>query len=453
MSDKCDFSDSIQKKIAAMLLSDKASFQDNADIIRPEMFDNPAVSDVVALVYAFHMKYHRLPEVDELTTEFELFLQTKKNIPVDEHLTVYGEVIDLIGETDFSYVKDKVVEFARYQAIRAAIADSADIVRKKKNYAEILEKIRSALSIGDSSKDLGALYFEELEQRLERRRNGITRAELAIRTGIDSFDNILGGGLGPGELGIIMGPMKRGKTILSVNMGAGATVDGHNVAHYVMESSEERILSSYDSHISGVTKSNLKANEEVVREYVQNWHSNPNNGRLVIKHMPSQTCSALVIENHLARMKARENFVPKLIIIDYLGLMVGNEKWALKTGDRYFLLGQICKELLSLAQRHEVSIWLLHQSRRSTRSRKVIDMDDSADSIEPMRDADMIVTLNQTKAEEADSIMRIFLAGGREARDRRTAKVRFNKELCRVVDLGNVDSEVDDAESETEEEK
>jgi len=433
MSEQFPFSDPIQKKIAAWILSTDEEFLDTAESITPEMFDNPAVSDIMVIVYAFHGKYNRLPDLDELTTEFETFLESKKKLPVDEYLTVYQEVTSMVDSADFSYVKDKAVEFARYQGIKAAMAESADIIRKKKNYNDILEKVRVALAIGENSKDLGTLYYEDLEKRLEDRRSGITRAQLAISTGIQHLDYILGGGLAPGELGVILGFAKKGKTTLSVNLGANAVWNQKNVAHYIMEGTPTDITDNYDCLISGIPRDQLRAHEDEVRERVEAHRADAANGRLVIKHFPALTCNTLAIENHLARMRAREKFIPALVIVDYLTLMITNGRWVSRPGERYEVLGQICKELISLAQRYHVPVWLLHQATRGAKKKHTVDLDDSADSLEPMRDADMILTLNQDIEEAKVKKLRIFLAGGRKAKDRRTAHVIIERELCHII--------------------
>jgi replicative DNA helicase len=132
-------------------------------------------------------------------------------------------------------------------------------------------------------------------------------------------------------------------------------------------------------------------------------------------------------------MRAREKFIPALVIVDYLTLMITNGRWVSRPGERYEVLGQICKELISLAQRYHVPVWLLHQATRGAKKKHTVDLDDSADSLEPMRDADMILTLNQDIEEAQVKKLRIFLAGGRKAKDRRTAHVIIERELCHII--------------------
>jgi len=193
----------------------------------------------------------------------------------------------------------------------------------------------------------------------------------------------------------------------------------------------------YDASISGVSKSELKDCEGEVRKAVTDFYVSPNTGHLLVKHFPPKP-SVLMLENHLQKLAIMENFKPKLLLIDYLGLMRPTEKLS-ASSDRYLAFGEIIKELLSLSQRYGYAIWLLHQATRAALKKDRVDLDDAADSMEPMRDADLIVTLNQTKEEglvKGWQDMRFFIAGGREMRDRLTVDFMINKNICQFAESG-----------------
>lgn len=442
MSEQMAFPAAIQKKILAMLLFDGKALGFFRGVVRPEFFDNPALRDLAIILYKFYDKYKRPITIEELEVEFGELISASRRIPEDEYRSVLDGVLGAGIEGGFEYVQDKVVAFAQYQAIKNAISDAADIVKRKKNYEEILSKVRDALAIGESDQDLGVFYHANLDARIEKRLSGLTRADCAIGTALRTLDRKLGGGLGRGELGIIMGPMKRGKTVFSVNMAYGAMSNGIKVAHYIMEGSEDRLQVLYDARISGLSKDLVakKEHQEEVRSAVNLFHGRPGIERLIVKHFPAQSCSPLSIENHINRL-AVYGFDPELIIVDYLGLMVSTHKAIAGSDDRYLMFGQITKELLSLAQRGGYAIWLLHQSTRGSRKKVTIDLEDSADSIEPMRDADLILTLNQTEEEQGKdsgdvSKIRIFVAGGREVADRTYVDLVMDKRLCRFEEIG-----------------
>jgi len=272
---------------------------------------------------------------------------------------------------------------------------------------------------------------------LTDRRDGMDRSDLTIPTTLKSLNKQLGGGLAPGEVGILMGPMKRGKTIVGLNFVKGAMLAGKDVVHYMFEGGvEDRCQRMYDATFSGVPKNELKDRGDEVRKAVDSQFKATGIGRLVVKHFPPKP-SVLMLENNLQKLKIMENFSPSFLLVDYLGLMKPTDKQAAFEGDRYVALGEIVKEFLSLAQRYGYAIWLLHQATRAALSKQKVDLDDSADSIEPMRDADLILTLNQTKDEglmDDWQPMRIFIAGGREMRDRWIVNFKINKDICQLAE-------------------
>lgn len=433
------FSDAIQKKIVAMLLFDNAAFIENSEVVRPEYFENPALSDIVSIIAKFYEKYTRGPTADEFLEELSTFFATNKKVPTEEYLTVAEEVLRVGEKGDFEYVKDKVVDFARCQAVKAAISGSVPLWKQKK-YDEILTNVRNALAIGEAHEDIGSFYYEELEERLEDRKLGADRNDLAIPTGLNTLDRRLKGGIAPGELGVIMGPMKRGKTIVGVNFLKGALLNGYSAVHYMFEGGEEKRLQRlYDSSISGVPKDELKDREKEVRTAVDEFFAGPKIGRLVVKRYPAGTCTATTVEGHLQKLRVMKNFSPSILLFDYLGLMRSAEKNLVidTSSGKYFIMGLVMQELLSLSQRYGYAIWILNQSSRGSLRKKLVEMDDAADSILPMQDADMILTLNQTKDEgevEGPQKVRILAAGGREIPDRWTENFMIDKECCRLYE-------------------
>lgn len=436
------FSEARQKEIAALLLFDIKEFVQNLEFIKPEFFDNPILADVTKLVVKFYKAYSRVPTEDEFIEEVTARLDKDTRLSQDEYLKVVEHILRLCrNKKDLNPAKDSAIAFARYQAARLAIRESATLVEKE-DYPAILKKVRDALAIGEV-RDLGTFYGDTLEQRLTDRREGkTTRSDLAVPTGLQALDDVLGGGLCPGELGIIMGPMKRGKTVAAHQFAWGALDSNRNVIYYGLEGTSIRTQTRIDSMISGIPKEELKDREDEVREQVKKFLDADHKGSLVIKHFPANAGTVWAFEAHLKRLQAMTGFEPDVIFADYLGLMRPSDKMIRydgSSGGRYLLLGDITKELLALAQKNNYAIWLLHQATKTSLKKITVGMGDSADSAEPMRHADIIITLSQDDQERdlKPPQIRLYVAGGKDVPDDVAIPYEFHGAIGQLRPVGS----------------
>lgn len=425
------FTADFQKEVVAMMLFDKDSFLTNVAVIKPEYFDSPVLRNMVTLIIDFFKKYGEMLTQTRFLEEMDAFLEGNKRLSADEYLNVAVEILQTgKGEIDFKYTRDKVVDFARYQGVRHEVLEAGKKRLERRDYAGIVSGIRKAVAIGRDVEDLGTFLHRDLEKRLELRRTKFSRALRGIPTGFSRIDYHLGsadgkgGGICPEEVGVIMSPTKRGKTTVAANFTKEALNQGHNVVHYSFESNVRATEEIYDAMITGVDKRDLVKKEMEVRERWNEFFEREGVGELNIKHFPAGG-SPWMIENHLYQLGV-EGINPSLLIVDYLGLMRPADrttKYEASSGGRYILFGQIVIELISLAQRGDYAIWLLHQSKGYAKKRYEkggkISTEDAADSQEVMRHVDLILTINQTNEEIAmtPQQMRIFAAGGRNVED------------------------------------
>jgi replicative DNA helicase len=457
--DKYDFSEPIQRKIVAMLLYHQQMFAENVEMIEPHFFDSPALQSPVGVIRKYYEEFKEQPTEDEFLEEYKLFMSLDKNrnLPEDEHMDVVNDIMRMGRKGDFEYVQKKVIAFARYQAAKHILIGTAKKrkLKLKVDTEGIIGELQKSLLIGEDQEKLGSFYKETFKERLTKKVDRM-RWDLAIPTNLEKLNDILGGGIVPGEVGIIMGPMKRGKTAVAINFGKGAVMMGYNVLHYCLEASEEETQFLYDVSISGVEKDVVNVLEKKQREIklkeiskaVGNFFGQYTGaGRLLVKE--STNCSPLTIETHLNKLRIVEDFKPDLLIIDYLGLLKcadKNIKFEGSSGGKYVMLGEITKELIRVAKRMKCAIWLLHQTTRKSFQKLKVDMDDSGDSLTPMQDAHIILTINpeyikeKFKAKEIleereDALiveLRIFVAGGRSVKSRQWVTFMFDKTRCQT---------------------
>ena len=91
------------------------------------------------------------------------------------------------------------------------------------------------------------------------------------------------GGLGVGELGVIVAPAGIGKSWTLQSLGAGVLQKKGVVVHYTLELNENYVGLRYDSIFSGVTTANIKFHKEEVQTKIEKL-----GGKLLIKYFPTK---------------------------------------------------------------------------------------------------------------------------------------------------------------------
>lgn len=181
-----------------------------------------------------------------------------------------------------------------------------------------------------------------------------------VPIGIANVDSRLGGGLGGGELGVIVAPAKGGKTNTLVHLGASAARAGKKVLHISLEIHKDRVLQRYDQCIGGFTKHEVqdprrvKTSREIIRKA---------GGNIVIRDCSHEKFTAQRLDNLLSRLEV----APDMIIVDYVGLMASDRN----IEGRRFEISDACKELRRIASDRGIPVWTASQSNRSSFTEEV----------------------------------------------------------------------------------
>jgi hypothetical protein len=214
--------------------------------------------------------------------------------------TLRQQVIDFLTKIrsddelgDLPYVKEKALDFCRKQALKAAIEQSIDVMGSDAgSYESVVEIIKKAVSLGASS-TIGHDFLNEPDARFVKRNRN------PVPTGIQRLDGkgILNGGLGRGEMGVIVAATGVGKSHFLTMLGANAMRDGKNVIHYTLEMSESLVGLRYDSNLCEIDADEIAERKaDVLARY-----GSMKLGRLFIKEFP--TCWAtILIEKHLSKL-------------------------------------------------------------------------------------------------------------------------------------------------------
>ena len=83
------------------------------------------------------------------------------------------------------------------------------------------------------------------------------------------INNLLGGGLGDGDLGMIAGGPGGGKSWALVALGAQAVKTGHTVIHYTLELNEKYVGRRYDACLTEIPVGDILLHKDKVKDKVE----------------------------------------------------------------------------------------------------------------------------------------------------------------------------------------
>jgi hypothetical protein len=298
------------------------------------------------------------------------------------------------------YIKDTALDFCKKQKLKEALIKSVDLI-KNSSFDEVSKVIDGALKLG-SDNSFGYEYLADFEKRFE------LKARNPVSTGWQQIDDVAKGGLGKGELGVVVAPTGAGKSMVLVHLGAAALKQGKHVLHYTLELADTIVASRYDSAITGVELKNLTIFKEKIYDEIKDL-----TGKLIVKEYPTRSASIQTIKNHIDKLRRRD-FVPDMIIIDYGDLIKPESSGR---DEKRHQLETIYEELRGLAQESECPVWTASQTNRSGLNAEVITMESISEAFNKCFVADFIFTVSRTVEDKNTNTGRIFLAKNRNGPD------------------------------------
>ena len=299
------FGTSFQSKIIASLMVDVKFIQTISDILSSKMFDSDSNKWLVKCIKDYYYEYKKQPTLEVIKYKIDEIDNDVLKTGVVEKLR---DVWRNVESSDLEFVQKQTLDFCRNQSLKSAILESVDLLENK-DYDGIKSIIDEAMKAG-TSRDLGHDYITSLETRLEE------SARSTVKTPWDVIDDIMDGGLGEGELGVIVAPAGIGKSWTLQAIGAGALRENKTVVHYTLELNENYVGLRYDSIFSGVTTANIKYHKEEVKKKIEKLP-----GRLLIKYFPTKAATVQTLGAHLKQIEL-SGTKPDIVLVDYADILM-----------------------------------------------------------------------------------------------------------------------------------
>lgn len=392
-----------QEKIFQGLLGDSPWASQMVEVMNPSFFDVEYLKFLSERYFTYYSKYKSFPTLGLLVTII------KEELSEASDHTLRDQIVDYLVRVksnphpgDISYVKEKALDFCKKQAFKEALEKAVDLIQGE-NFEEVLGLMKKAVSVGLPNTK-GHDFFEDIEARFVK----INRH--AVPTGFQRLDarDIFQGGLGRGEIGVVVANTGVGKSHWLVNIGSNAMRAGKNVLHYTFELNEHVVGLRYDSNLCGIPSNEVQDQKDLVL----GTYKNKDLGRLIIKEYPTGSASVMTLRNHIEKLQLK-GFNPDVVIIDYADIMKSSKSYDSLRHE----LKLVYEELRNLAMELEVPVWTASQANRDSAQSDVVGLENMSEAYGKAMVADVVVSISRKASEKSTGIGRLFIAKNRAGKD------------------------------------
>jgi len=393
------FGKSFQENLCQLMLDDRPFCDQVSEVIDTSFFELKYLQVFIEVLLAYREKYRSHPNHEIMMTELKSGMQNQDKVVADQVRHFYARIYNSEGVQEAEYVKDKAIDFCRKQTLKGAMMKSVKLL-KSSSFDEISKVIEDAMKLGTDN-NFGHDYHVDALKRFQR----IHRSP--ISTGWERIDDIVKGGLGKNELGVVIAPTGAGKSMVLVHLAAEALKKGKTVVYYTLELKDTVVGGRFDSALTKVPLNELLDQQDLIMDMIKDVE-----GTLIIKEYPTKSASVQTIRGHVDRL-IKKGMKPDMILVDYADLLRPTRS----TGEKRHELEETYESLRALAQIYEMPVWTASQTNRGGLNAEVITMEAISEAFNKCFVADFIFSLSRTVTDKQANKGRIFIAKNRNGPD------------------------------------
>ena len=373
----------IEEVIFSNLLYNEDFVRQVVPHLKSEYFYDPTQRRIYNYCSVFFNKYNKLPTPAVLSVALE------RDSKVNEQ--EYGEGIEFINSlsTDISstdWLVDEAEKFCKERALYNALSSALEIKENSEKATEqqnrklpdvnaIPGMLQEALGVS-FDKNVGHDYFEDADKRWSVYHDKQSK----IPFDIDILNTITNGGVEYKTLNVLLMGVNVGKSIGLCHLASSYVAAGHDVLYISMEMGEiQGVAKRVDANMFNLSIENvMNLDPGTYNSRIKRLKENIT-GKLVIKQYPTGAAHVGHFKALLNELKMKKNFTPRIIMVDYLGIMASTRIKGYSE-NTYSLVKSIAEELRGFAIENDLCIWSAAQTTRGSWDNSDINMSDTAES-------------------------------------------------------------------------
>ena len=387
-----------QYKLVKIFIEDPSFFEDIASIVDQNAFTDVLLRTFVGTLKDYYQNENVVPSYEMMGLVLNKKAKTQNDI--DEWASLIKKLKFETSYEGYSIVKDTALKFFKQQnLIKVAnkileVAGSGDIDK----YDDCQRYLNDAMIAGNDD-DFVYNIYDIMDKALA---NDYT---VSIPTGVKQLDEVLGGGLDKGKLGLLIAPAGFGKTSFTTAIDSYAATykcdmnnnQGFKVLQIYFEDDDIDITRKHYSRMKQMEARLFKRLSKQDRDEISEWLMNHKDKEMLknnlrLKHFKTGTKTATDIEIFVRRL-INTGFKPDLISIDYFECLAP-EKGGYSTDTEWTREGVTMRKLENMAHDLDIAIWIPTQGTKdSMNSPDVVRMDQASGSAKKVHVAQLILSI------------------------------------------------------------
>lgn len=420
-----------QDLIVACILKDPQFLVHTRDSLDRTFFtssDNQEIIDISLKHYDKSAKTPTQPELEQAVLARATNVGWQEDSIRDLMKSIRSRFESDLALVSLEQIREDVSKFGRLQSLKSAIMDSiavleaADKGDDTANLEDVERHVRRALTVG-AVKETGISLIDFMAHpKSIIDSSKYSSPEKRVTSGFPYIDQVLDNGLGGGEIGFVMAPSNRGKSMVLANMAAAAYASGKNVVYFSFEMKEPELLARITARlinqnpaqptspsindIKGQSPAYMNMAGEVVK-YFRSLGAN-----LKTVYIKPSEATPNNLRSVLMNIQATEGWAPDVIYNDYIDEMTLPQGSGLSGDDSYNKFGQIASDLLSIAVDYECPLWTASQVNRDGYNQEPT-MDTIGRSMQKVDRSEFVVTIIQSDREKKENKLRLKILKNR----------------------------------------
>jgi replicative DNA helicase len=411
---------SFQQSLIKAIIEDKKYGETIIDVLESKFFDNSSFKFIMENTKELYKTYNRIPDYNTLAQKIMAEGGNKDSSKV--HVDTLEAIKN--NESQIEYVKDTALNFCKQQNLKRELKSVQSIIESGEfeAYNKIEEIIQKALQVGISN-DETTDVFHDIDGALEQ------DFRQPIPTGIVGIDNLLKGGLGLGELGVVLAPTGTGKTTLLTKFANTAYNLGLNVVQIFFEDNPGNIKRKHYTIWSEIAPDQQPEFRDAVKEKVEEAQSR-STGSLKLLKLASDNVTVSEIKNKIRKMSS-DGIKVDLLVLDYVDCISSDKS---TNGEEWKGEGSVMRSLESMTGEFDMAIWTATQGNRESISSEVVTGDQMGGSIKKAQIAHVILSIGKTLEQKEHNLATLTLLKSRIGKDGVVFQnCKFNNEFL-VID-------------------